>query len=105
MSLLEDVDLELVLFIARCLWLRHNSVVFGDSLTPPLQFVQQCTEAFNEFRLAEAVPGSISPQDNLPPQSLPLWHKLTLGTLKTNWDVQRNCMGVGVIIRMPLVLL
>ncbi|GLT63983.1 hypothetical protein SLA2020_365040 [Shorea laevis] len=93
MSLLDDADLELVLFIARRLWLRRNSVVFGDSLTPPLQFVQQCNEAFEEFRLATAVSGSILPPENLPPSSIPSWQKPAPGTLKPTGTQLSMCRG------------
>ncbi|GLT71410.1 hypothetical protein SLA2020_434310 [Shorea laevis] len=103
MSLPDDADLEVVLFIARRLWLRRNAVIFGDSITHPFQFVKQCHAAFEEFRLATAVSDSIPSSESLPPLSIPLWQKPAPGTLKTNWDaavdVRRNCMGVGVIIR------
>lgn len=52
MTLLDDIELELVLFLLRRLWLRHNTVVFGGILTPPLQLFTQSTEALEDFRLA-----------------------------------------------------
>lgn len=100
MSLLEDVDLEQVCVIARRLWLRCNTVVFGGSLIPPIQLVHQGYTELDDFHTSlqhtSALPGSPSQRYKLS------WQKPAVGTLKTNWDaaldVQNNKMGVGALI-------
>jgi hypothetical protein len=100
-SLLESDELEQVLCLSRCLWLRRNSVVFGGNLLPPSQVFRQGREALEVFR--NSVQGPDPPQTAPPRLDRNLWQKPEAGVVKTNWDaaidLKGNRMGVGVIIR------
>ena len=51
-AVLDDEALELAVVIARRLWLRRNSFVFGGTLSSPQQVVKGATELLSDFHLA-----------------------------------------------------
>lgn len=63
MDHLDDDNLELVIIIARRLWLRHNTFVFGGDFSSPFQLLQQGLSLLEEFR--EAIICSDSVRDDL----------------------------------------
>jgi hypothetical protein len=56
LDLLDDNELAEVIFIARRIWLRRNSILFGGVLSSPAQLVQQSIASLQEFRTAEPSP-------------------------------------------------
>jgi hypothetical protein len=93
-------EMELMVVLASCIWLRRNIFVFEDSFTPNI-VVSSAIEAFQKYKLCnqqnqpdieEVAPSSI--QSGNPPPS---------GVVKVNWDATVNkkegCIGVDIIAR------
>lgn len=98
---LEDEELELVVTIARSLWLRRNKVVFGGNFISPVQLFQQSQDGLQAFR--QATHSSDSGEHPLGVTVRIPWQKPAVGVFKANWDAALDLtskrMGVGVIVR------
>ncbi|XP_059441702.1 uncharacterized protein LOC132174001 [Corylus avellana] len=101
MERLDAEQLQLMAVIARQIWLRRNSVVFGGDLTHPRILIHWAKDQvdnwckFNNRRpKREVSQAQVSPV---------VWTKPPLGYVKVNWDAsidkRQNKMGVGVLVR------
>ncbi|GLT54196.1 hypothetical protein SLA2020_274150 [Shorea laevis] len=100
-ELLDDADLELVSALARGIWLRRNSVIFGGHFLSPSQLHAQGLSSdggfsFGPFR-SNIQTGAASPpaayvveETNRRPDE---------GQLGCSHDLHSHRMGVGVILR------
>jgi hypothetical protein len=97
-----DVDeLQLMVVVARQIWLRRNSVVFGGVFSTPAEIVRTGQAQIDAFWEAEStklhrpVSGEI--------QAVQRWTKPAQGVIKINWDASvatdRNTMGMGIMAR------
>lgn len=87
--------------LARQLWLRWNSFVFGGPLTAPAVLVRQAHEQMAAFEQAETVRSAgLITQQILPP--VHAWMRPMEGFLKVNWDASLDLegrrMGMGIAI-------
>jgi ribonuclease HI len=98
---LEDDVLELVVVLARKIWLRRNSFVFSGVLSSPQQLVKAAKDSLSDFQNAAL-------SSNMGPAGIPntvgqQWRKPPVGVVKINWDAgvakATSKMGVGVIAR------
>jgi hypothetical protein len=98
---LEEEDLLLVSCLARQIWLRRNSIVFGGTLSSPTHMVKSTMDFLTEFHAAQLLPPTASVART---QSVrQLWRRPPEGVVKVNWDAaldkDTKMMGVGVIVR------
>jgi hypothetical protein len=97
MGKLEQEELNFVSCMARRIWLRRNSVVFGGLISPPGLLVQSTKESLEAYHHVRKLPGLGT--TTRPARSR--WKKPPAGVLKVNWDAaldqSSNSMGVGVI--------
>jgi len=81
MDKLEGGEFIMALTVARLIWLRRNSQVFGGVFTPPLQLVQQAYVAIDNFQQANHSSASLAAVRDSLHQS---WIKPSPGILKLN---------------------
>jgi hypothetical protein len=98
---MEKEDIEFLATVARRIWLRRNSFVFGGDFLPPNCLIKNATEAWEEFYAAEQkVPTA---EVHSPVCPVPTWKAPPWGVFKINWDAaidkSSKMMGVGVIVR------
>jgi ribonuclease HI len=98
---LDQEDFELLATVARRIWLRRNSVVFGGVLQNPNCLVTSAMEACTAFYGAN-MKGD-NQEVSLHNPIVPHWKAPPVGVYKINWDAaidkSRRIMGVGVIVR------
>ena len=99
---LEDEDIQLFAVVARQIWLRRNSFIFGGDLIPPSQVVILAKDQLQAFLAAEQtrIGGSIRPPQ---PNSCISWTPPSLDVIKFNWDAaiskREQRMGMGFLAR------
>ncbi|XP_059441892.1 uncharacterized protein LOC132174217 [Corylus avellana] len=102
--LLERLDadqLQLMAAVARQIWLRRNSVVFGGELTDPGTIIRWAKDQVENWcTFSKRIPKR---EVVLWPPSPAAWTKPPQGYTKINWDAsvdkRQNRMGVGVVVR------
>jgi hypothetical protein len=99
---LEDEDIQLFVVVARQLWLRINSYVFGGDLVTPLCVVHLAKDQLHNFLDSEQT------HNNSAIHSLSLticicWLPPPTDVIKCNWDVtiskKEQRMGMGFLAR------
>ena len=94
-------ELQLVAIIARLIWLRRNTVVFGGDLSAPAELIRHGEEQIDTFWKAE----KSSQSRNVVRASLGVqrWCKPAQGVVKINWDAsvdkERRLVGMGIVVR------
>lgn len=79
---LEDDALELAMVLARKLWLRRNSIIFGGAISSPQQLVKVAKESLADFHLASL---SFTNGPDVPPHNeRQKWGKPPMGAVKIN---------------------
>lgn len=79
---LDNEDLELVVFIARRLWLQRDTVVFGGKLLDPFHVLQKRQDSLEVFR--ETIQCADSCVKGRPAPNQIVWKKPAVGVVKTN---------------------
>jgi ribonuclease HI len=94
-------ELQMMVGVARQIWLRRNAVVFGGEFLAPGVLVKQAHDQLAAWRKAEDSRRIGSPLCSRP-RSMG-WQRPPAGALKFNWDAAINKvtkrMGVGIIVR------
>jgi hypothetical protein len=94
--------IEIWAVLARKLWLRRNSVVFGGVFTSPNQLMREVVISIEDFKRAN-VPTEKENDFQAIPVPPVQWKALSLGLYKINWDaaidMKNRRMGVGIIAR------
>lgn len=97
----EAAEVEVVLCLARSIWLRRNTVVFGGIFSPPAQLVKQGIASLEEFHVANL--DSVTVVGSSAASELQKWQRPLEGFIKINWDAAidkaNHQMGVGVLAR------
>lgn len=97
---LDEDKLLLVSCLARSIWLRRNSVVFGGQPSSSGFLVQNAVASFANFQQARQVS---RPEACLQPEH-PKWQKPPSGVLKVNQDAaldhSSHTVGVGCLLEM-----
>lgn len=98
---LDPNEIKLFAVIARQLWLRRNTYVFGGPLTAPAVLICQAKDQLDAFERAEA--GRSLGRDIARKNLISVtWNKPPVGFLKINWDasvdVSQKRMGMGIAI-------
>lgn len=91
--------MELVVVVARLLWLRRNALVFGRPMNPIHMMVTLAFEALTNFCYVRSSPALAI----VVTQSRDLrWTAPPTGFVKVNWHaavyIQARKMGIGVIV-------
>jgi hypothetical protein len=93
--------------LARKLWLRRNSVVFGGVFISPNQLMREAVISIEDFKRAN-VPTEKENDFQAIPVPPVQWKAPSLGLYKINWDaaidMKNRRMGVGIIARDYQVL-
>jgi ribonuclease HI len=101
MDRLDDDQMMLVVTVARQIWFRRNSVVFGGEIEDPGRVVRRAKDQVEAWCSA-AQRTIISPEVSAHPLAI-TWAKPPEGYVKVNWDASvnkhRNKMGAGVVVR------
>jgi hypothetical protein len=103
-KLLQRLDVEemqLMVTVARQIWLRRNSVIFGGDFLAPFALVRLAKEQVEAYNATEKRIGEMTP---CPRQQRECrWEKPPEGTLKLNWDAAvdriNRKIGMGVVAR------
>jgi hypothetical protein len=103
-KLMERLDVDqmvLVATVARQIWFRRNSVVFGGDMVSPALVLQRAKDQVEMWRSVSQRPAN--PTAN-PAQTVAVtWSKPPDGYVKINWDAsvnkQQKKMGAGVVVR------
>jgi hypothetical protein len=94
-------ELQLMVVVARLIWLRRNTIIFGGVFSMPAEIVRQGQGQIDSFWEAET-------KKQLQPASGEItvvqhWKKLAHGIVKLNWDAsvdkERHMMGMGIVVR------
>lgn len=100
-ELLETAEVEVVVCLARSIWLRRNTVVFGGYFSSPTQLVKQGIASLEEFHVA--IQDSVTVVGTSGDSELQKWQRPLEGFIKINWDAAidkaNHQMGVGVLAR------
>jgi hypothetical protein len=98
---LDAIDLPVVVTIARQIWFRRNSVVFGGSFAPPKIVFSTAVDQVEAFSTATALSVPKRPQPST--TCVPKWVSPPMGFVKLNWDAsvdrKGQKMGIGLIVR------
>lgn len=98
---LDDGEMQMVVVVARLLWLRRNKVVYGGDLTSPTHIMETALSQLENYSKAEQ--GKPMTNTKPPMTDSEKWCKPQVGFIKLNWDavidIQRQQMGVGIIAR------
>lgn len=101
LSKLDEAELEFASCLARSIWLRRNSVVFGGPFTPLARLVKSVTDSLMDCHTAGQISESGWVSHNCPHRQT--WQKPPNGVIKFNLDaaldVGSKKMGVGLIAR------
>jgi hypothetical protein len=95
-------DLQFFVVVARQIWLRRNSFVFGGDFISPSTVICQAKDQMKAFLLAEQMrlSGRLCPRQ---PQRDLFWVPPLYGVIKINWDAaickREEKMGMGFIAR------
>ena len=91
----EADQMHLLVTVARQIWLRRNSVVFGGAMVAPSDLVRRAREEFEAVCIAAVTPIPAVVVST----PLPVWQPPPVGHIKINWDASINKhqhkMGVG----------
>lgn len=97
-------ELELHAVIARKIWLRRNTVVYGGVFSHPNVLIQEAVSSLNEYREANTMEAMVVL--NREPVIPIKWQAPPPGVYKVNWDVAIDStnrrMGIGIIVRDSL---
>jgi ribonuclease HI len=97
-----SVDIELWAVMAKKLWLRRNSLVFGGGFISPNQLMREAIISIEDFKRAN-VPTEKENDFQAIPVPPVQWKAHSLGLYKINWDaaidMKNRRMGVGIIAR------
>ncbi|XP_059455066.1 uncharacterized protein LOC132185289 [Corylus avellana] len=104
-------QMQLVAMVARLIWLRRNSVVFGGDFLDPSSLLRRAQDQVEACIKASQRRTRRGEKLNTPP--IVVWQKPPVGCVKLNWDagldIQRKRTGIGVIVRdhegKPLAML
>jgi hypothetical protein len=101
MERLNDEQMQLVVTVARHIWFRRNSVVFGGDMVSPVVVVQRAKDQVEAF--CSAFQRQLIPNAESASHYVVQWMKPLEGFVKINWDASVNKsqkkMGVGVVVR------
>jgi hypothetical protein len=94
---------ELLLVVARNIWLRRNSLLFEGCFLAPRriweEFISFLEDYRNSLQEEENVNKVLNSVAHLGPQ---VWHPPPTGHFKINWDasldLRRNCISVGLMV-------
>jgi hypothetical protein len=97
-------EVELFVVIARCIWLRRNSLVFEGKLKHPNDVLVGAMESLKEFwRCKSSDSNQVADQETPPITRNFKWQPPPDGTIKVNWDASINgkepCIGMGMVAR------
>jgi hypothetical protein len=97
-------EVELLVVIARCIWLRRNAFTFKGVFRHPAKVFKGAVTALEEFKKINRLELTAMDSNNLPPMARQQkWQPPPSGLIKINWDVAINvkegCIGLGVIAR------
>jgi hypothetical protein len=99
MERLDPDQMHLIVTVARQIWLRRNSIVFGGDMIAPSDLVRRARDQ------VEAVVQAAVRTRPTAAVSRPIagWLPPPVGHVKVNWDAsiskQQNKMGVGIAVR------
>jgi hypothetical protein len=100
-SKLRAEELQLAVGVARQIWMRWNSVVFGGEVLSPSIMVRKATDQLHDFSKAEERRRVTHVQGSRP--RCVRWERPAEGFVKLNWDAAINRStgktGVGVVAR------
>jgi ribonuclease HI len=98
---LNEDQMQLVVTIARQIWFRRNSIVFGGEMVAPSVVVQRAKDQVEAWGSANK--GLISSPEVTDHPPAVRWTKPPDGAVKINWDASVNAnlnrMGAGVVVR------
>jgi hypothetical protein len=101
MERFDDEQMTLVATVARQIWFRRNSVVFGGEMVSPVLVVRHAKEQVEAW--CSASKRQITPHVVPAQPSVVCWTKPPVGFVKINWDAsvnrQQKQMGAGVVAR------
>jgi hypothetical protein len=101
MDRLDGDQMMLVVTVARQIWFRRNSIVFGGEMVDPGQVVRRAKDQVEAWCSATQRPVISSEVSALPVAIT--WARPPEGYVKVNWDASvnkhHNKMGVGVVVR------
>lgn len=96
-----EEEMHLMVTVARQIWLRRNSVVFGGEFLTPTSMVRIAKDQMEAFESAAQRTDEQSPRRR--DMSTEKWKKPPLGNVKLNWDAavdsQNGKIGMGIIVR------
>jgi ribonuclease HI len=98
---LDDDQMQLVGTVARQIWFRRNSIVFGGKMVAPGVVVQRAKDQVEAW--CSATKRTIIPPAITAHHSAVTWTRPSDGFVKVNWDASVNTnlnkMGAGVVVR------
>jgi hypothetical protein len=98
---LDGDDIPVVVNVARQIWFRRNSVVFGGIFAHPKTVFQLATDQAEAFSKASKKRSTNCPRARTP--GVIKWGKPPVGFVKLNWDAsvhkKGKKMGIGLIVR------
>lgn len=98
---LNDEDMQRVMFVARQIWHRRNTVVFGGKFSSAKLLLCTATDQVEAFKKAKEQVHNHRPS---PRRSIvESWRKPPRGIIKVNWDASVDSkgkrIGIGLIMR------
>jgi ribonuclease HI len=101
---LDDDELQMVVTVARLIWLRRNKMVFGGDFMSPRRILETASTQLENFSKAKAGRRMGSANHSVPENTK--WSKPSPGWIKLNWDAADAAidsgtqkMGIGIIAR------
>ncbi|XP_059446463.1 uncharacterized protein LOC132178010 [Corylus avellana] len=97
---LDKEEMEVMVVVARSIWLRRNALVHGKKVSPSNVVVKNAIESFEAYHIANSKIKGVIKRDNT---KVFCWEAPKDDFVKVNWDAavdkHRRKMGIGVIIR------
>jgi hypothetical protein len=98
---LDADEMQKVAVVARLIWLRRNSVMFGGDFMSPNHILETASSQLDNFSKAEAGRRMSNTVCSTP--EVVKWSKPSPGWIKLNWDAAidsgQQKMGIGIIAR------
>jgi ribonuclease HI len=97
-------EVELLIVIARRIWLRRNTLIFEGIFRHPAEVFKGAVSTLEEFKRCNHMELTAIESNNLPTMARQKnWQPPPSGIIKINWDaainVKEGCIGLGIVAR------
>jgi exonuclease III/ribonuclease HI len=96
-----EEEIQLVILVARQIWHRRNSLIFGGSFSSPSVLLRVAKDQYDVFSMVAKQNGRQSTSPIV--KTVIPWQKPPGDTIKINWDAavdgRRRRIGMGAIVR------